>query len=407
MTPGPVHVRAASDEFQVLRLSAHTVSSDTTRAELRGVVEGALDWSLLVAEARRHHLTPLLHRALADGCPDLVPPRVLESLEADCAEIGARNRFLLQELLGILDALEARGVRAIPFKGPLLAVQAYGDVGLRMFRDLDFLIRPKDVWKTLDALRERCYDVDSPFTAAQLAGTWRALGQDLFRRRDRQVTVEPHWAFTPDRMAVVVDYPGVWERARPHNVDGHTVLGLSPEDTLTALSLHGAKERWWRLNWVADVAAFLHSYGELEWDELLERARAQGCRRMVLAALMLAQRVLGAPLPPVVTRAAATDRAVAWLVDGASRRLVSRGERSAPSFDRLSWFRLRAHDGPRRQLSYVTRTLLRPNPRHYEMVALPAWCGFGYYGVKLVHDYVMLPAWSLFKSVRRRSPKRR
>src|SRR5215467_5492005 len=135
MTSAPVHVPAASVEFQVLRLSAQPVASDATRVDLRAIVGGALDWPLLVGEARRHHLTPLLHRTLADGCPDLVPPPVLEALQADCTRIRTRNQLLLQELVGILGALEARGVRAIPFKGPLLAVEAYGDVGLRMFTD--------------------------------------------------------------------------------------------------------------------------------------------------------------------------------------------------------------------------------------------------------------------------------
>ena len=49
---------------------------------------------------------------------------------------------LAKKLLEILALLDREGVRAIPFKGPTLAVKAYGDLTLRPFSDLDIFVPP-------------------------------------------------------------------------------------------------------------------------------------------------------------------------------------------------------------------------------------------------------------------------
>jgi hypothetical protein len=67
------------------------------------------------------------------------------------------------------------------------------------------------------------------------------------------------------------------------------MMTLAPEDDLLILAIHGGKEMWWRLNWACDIAAFNESHPKLDWIAILERARAQGCLRMVLLAMSLAR----------------------------------------------------------------------------------------------------------------------
>ncbi|MEK7856765.1 MAG: nucleotidyltransferase family protein, partial [Acidobacteriota bacterium] len=40
----------------------------------------------------------------------------------------------------------------LPFKGPLLALQAYGDISMRRFGDLDVLVKPKHFKAAVDLL---------------------------------------------------------------------------------------------------------------------------------------------------------------------------------------------------------------------------------------------------------------
>jgi len=64
---------------------------------------------------------------------------------------------MTQHLLKVLDLLTGSGVEAIPFKGPVLAVQAYGDLLMRSFVDLDILIHAKDLSRVSKILIDQGY----------------------------------------------------------------------------------------------------------------------------------------------------------------------------------------------------------------------------------------------------------
>ena len=61
---------------------------------------------------------------------------------------------------------ERRQLRAVPYKGPVLAQSAYGDLGLRSFSDLDFLISPADFERAKQALAEIGYRPSTELTPA-------------------------------------------------------------------------------------------------------------------------------------------------------------------------------------------------------------------------------------------------
>src|SRR6202042_525320 len=66
-------------------------------------------------------------------------------LEKTSRKNMARAIYLSHELTRILEIFESRGIQAIPYKGPVLAAQAYGDIALRQFHDLDIVLRQRDL----------------------------------------------------------------------------------------------------------------------------------------------------------------------------------------------------------------------------------------------------------------------
>ncbi len=56
-----------------------------------------------------------------------------------------------------MEFLGGSGIEAVPYKGPMLAVQAYGDIGLREFMDLDILVRHREIPKITEVMRENGY----------------------------------------------------------------------------------------------------------------------------------------------------------------------------------------------------------------------------------------------------------
>jgi hypothetical protein len=232
-----------------------------------------------------------------------------------------------------------------------------------------------------------------------MAACYESYGQDILFANGR-VPVEPHWAFGPRMLAADLDMRGFWSRSVPLDVEGRRVRSLSPEDTLLVACLHGTKEKWWRLLWLADVAAFIQRHPGLDWDALLERATDAGIQRMVLVGLALARDVFETSLPDAVVRAVGTDRACAGLVGTSERYLFDRSA-NVGSLLRVSRYHLQARERLVHRARYVWRTVITPQFTHYSMVRIPTPIFFGYVPLKLVHDYIALPLWRLGKWPRR------
>jgi hypothetical protein len=387
--------RAAAERVDLLLAAARTELGAGERALVRGRLEAGIDWTAFVAATLDHSVAPLVHRTLEEVASDLVPPDILDAFRVHRDHTLARNRTMLAELARILGALAERGLRAVPFKGPLLALEAYGDLGLRSFRDLDFLIEEGDLAATLDVLRDLDYVIGERLAAAQIAAIRKAEGQELARRRDGAIAVEPHWRLVPDKLAVSIDHAAMIARASSRERGGFAALALAPEDEVTVLAVHGCKEVWWRLNWACDLAEFLRRHPGLDWPLLFDRARIQGVRRMVLVGAALAGDRLGAAVPEPVRDAIRRDAAVARLLARVVRNWSRTSGRPITNISRLSAFRMLCHDGPTRQAAYVLRVLFLPAARHIRLVALPRPLAFGYVAVKVVHDGVLLPLWRL------------
>ena len=63
-----------------------------------------------------------------------MPEDISDAFRAITDETRRQNRVLFHELARIIEALANDGMEAIPFKGPVLAIEAFGDLGLRVFK---------------------------------------------------------------------------------------------------------------------------------------------------------------------------------------------------------------------------------------------------------------------------------
>ena len=139
--------------------------------------------------------------------------------------------------------------------------------------------------------------------------------------------VELQWALQPRFYAVDFDMDGLFERAVKVEVAGRRVKTPSSEDLLLVLSVHAAKHVWGRLIWLGDIAQIL-KLGNLNWDLVQARARELGIERILHVTLLLANRLLGTPIPAPIAGSILEDR-----VCGGFRRR-NRSGRGARSYVR-------------------------------------------------------------------------
>jgi len=82
------------------------------------------------------------------------PPEIDQSLRSALTRTRAAIYGLPVNWYELPISSKKKQLPAIPYKGPVLAESAYGDVALRNFGDLDFLISPVDFGQAKQALRE-------------------------------------------------------------------------------------------------------------------------------------------------------------------------------------------------------------------------------------------------------------
>ncbi|NIB40157.1 nucleotidyltransferase family protein [Pseudomaricurvus alkylphenolicus] len=393
-----INTHKLSPEQSLLLAASSPAANDLLTSQLLAYAD-TVDWTVLVQSALDHGVTGLLCHNLIGSASDCVPGDILEASRTHLEQQQAGNEALFVQLVSILEHLSNAGIPAVPFKGPTLALNAYGALNLRSFRDLDFLILQAQTQPCLDQLKKLGYTHDWELTPRQWKSFLQYAGEEILFGPG--LPIEPHWHFAPRTVAYDLDYSAIWSRVKPVTISGKELLSLTPEDELMAVCLHGSKERWTKLKWVADVAAYVHSHPDLDWSILRQRAQAQGVARATLLGLGLAHRLLSASLPQHAQRWLNNDREAQRLTDQITTRYFEgdEAERSIYDFNHLHW---RMRERARDRWRYLLRTLLQPRVQHFNSIAIPDALFVLYIPYKLLHDYLALPLWQWLKALKHR-----
>jgi Uncharacterised nucleotidyltransferase len=317
-------VSRPEDEL-VLCCARTDIDSDTTE-RIQMLLQESVDWEYLIGTASKQGVKPLLCSGLNKRCPKSVPKPITDQLQRYLQAHFLRNLFLTRQLLKILRTLEQNRIPAIPWKGPVLAAMAYGNVALRQFGDLDILVREQDSMRAKDLLLASGYRPLYPQPAEQEAAYYALRKVYELVREDGRVVVELHWAITSRTFPFHLDPASLWVEAETVSLEDTPVRNLGPEDLLLVLSVHGAKHHWGKLMWICDIAEVVRSYADkVDWSRLMTRARSLGATRILALALFLARDLLGAAVPEDVWRRVKAEPKVAWLAGQVKSGLFSGG----------------------------------------------------------------------------------
>ena len=299
-------------ESELLVWCARTIVTHELKARIRQRVQGPLDWAVILDLARYHGVGPLLSRNLSTLCSDLVSAESLTQLRQRTQAGALLNRLLAQELVVLCEAFEARGVPVMPIKGVTLASSVYGDLTLRDFSDMDLLVPKGSIAEAQAILLAQGYERKDPST--EPGETDHQEGPyHVFIKKRTLFRVDLQWMMAHQHFMFRLDRPEFWQRRTAVPLANKTVQGLTPEDLLIVLCVHGSKHAWEALKWVCDVAELLRAHGQLDWDRIFSSASTWHCRRLVYMGLSLAHLVLDAPLPKAVLARLSADSDVQML----------------------------------------------------------------------------------------------
>src|SRR5215469_25480 len=331
-------------------------TSPTSNIQRFGELVSTAEWSRLLVLAEEHGVIGQLATRLSELGENIVSARKRSSLvERHRAQVF-RTLGMIQELFHLLELFAGKDIGSLVVKGPVLAVDAYGDPAVRSYGDLDLLVRQRDIRSATEALEGAGYEATVPLSAIEAR---KIPGQYLFRMPDSRLLVELHNDLTLRYFPRRLPLEEFFARQTRVRLDGHEVPGLSIEDELVYISVHGATHLWERLGWIADVAALVTRQRDIDWRAATETARQVGAERMLAIGLRLASDLLGASLPAPALAKLEVDVGAAKLAASARRWLPGAGHAPPTLFERAA-FRLRMRGNGFSAPAYLLSLSLSP-----------------------------------------------
>ena len=355
--------RSLEDELLIA-----SVSLDQTKVDrIPAILENPLDWSLIIQSAIHQGILPIFCLRILSAAERGLPPKVLELINAKLQVHRQSIVRLTWKLVQCVEALTSNGIETIILKGPILALQAYGDLNMRQFSDLDILIHQTDFPKVYDLLVKSGYTPVFKLDDRQKNYIRRTDNHFQFKRQGDMLEV--HWEIGPLENIHPLTAELMWQEINTVQLFDKELWALSLENTILFLCLHGAKHGWKQLKWIVDLAYISRSCHEDDWIRLIEQARRYGLLRQVCLGLLLAEELVDAALPTMIQDNINEDRQAELLASKVKAGLF--GDHSQPSLLESYLFYLQTRERWGDRLHYLIELLLLPKKPDWLMITLP------------------------------------
>jgi hypothetical protein len=347
----------------------------------RAILAQGIDWTRLLKMSDRLKVLLLVTYNLRRHLSDVLPRAEMGRINRIVARSVAHSLFALRQIDDLLLLLNAEGISAIPFKGPVFAGAFYGNVGLRESEDIDLLVSPQDAQKASSLLISVGYQPEFRLSSLQERALIRFCNSHTFSNEEKETSVDLHWSLVPVFFPVEIEE--VWSHCQQVNVEGHAYKTLSGEDYFLYLCSHGLQHDWEVLSLVCDVAEVLRANGSLNWDYILRKVFMAQKGRILFLGLVLAADLLQAPAPLEVLEEARRYPAVRELAREVTGRWFSEEPNSASVnvLGRLAW---KALEGLRYQGRLLAHWVFIPTGLECQMITFPRVLFGLYYPVRLL-----------------------
>ena len=354
-----------SAEHELLLCCARTHVEPSQAARVRSILDRELDWQRLLSDGSRHGVLPLVYENLKRISAEKVPEVWLVSLEDWFKKRIIGNLEMLAELLEVLKSLEREGIKALAYKGPVLAVLAYNRLSLREFVDLDLLVDQQDIPRVYERMIALGYQSAYPWNHTE----WIHYIPGQYRFTKHGGAVEVHTSATMRYFPRRLDLSSILSRVQTMSLAGHELPCIAAEDLLPMLCVHGSTHLWDCLKWICDIAELIRNTASLDWETTEARARELASERMLFLGLYLAKELFQTALPEAISQCIREDGAVPWMGSRIFSLLFENPSRSG--LVQRCRFRFRMSGGALRGARYCLRMALSPTEDDWSGSRLP------------------------------------
>ena len=360
---------------------------------VKEALNSRLDWNYIMKHALRHGISPLLYHNLSKiDNASIVPARIMEHLRGQYYATFTKNMHYYNELSKILHSLKDAGIEVIVLKGAALAEAVYGDIGLRPFGDVDFLVLEFDLQKTKQKLTEHGYILDEHVSPMKHN---EKFGCDLNYVNNSNV-FEIHWHIarkTGSDRYLKIEIDRMWKNARPARIADVDTFILSPEDLLFHLCIHLPKHRYNRLIWLCDIMEVIR-HSNINWEYVLKNAKKYRAKAYMYYGLHFTDELLGCDgsgIPPNVLSELKPPRIETILFNSILNEILSNKRNVLPIFNLMRPLLI---DRIQDRFKYLLEYIFPPVELLAHRYSVP--------GLKKIYFYYLInPIYLWFESIKR------
>lgn len=344
--------------------------------KLEKAVPFSFDWNLFCKLAREHRIFPPVYKNLRElNSPD-IPSLVCHTLKAEYEKNLYKSLVMTGEMIRLVGILHDQEIPSLVLKGAPLAQKIYGNISLRMSKDIDLLVFQEYLGKAEKILLEEGYErktTDLSLTPRQAQAYLRKFHHFVFIHPLRGVCVELHWKIHEIDLKMDGFYQG--RNAQRIMVGGYPIPVLPNEEWLFFLIVHGGSHKWMRLRWLLDIEGFLQ-VTEINWQKIMDFSSNVGMTSLVHQTLLLLHRFFQRTIPEKIFQEAIEDKLALELYHEVITFLCTPSNNNHnksgywQNFWQIFGYRFKLRSSWRHKLSYV-HTLMQPIEEDYRLIALP------------------------------------
>ena len=272
-----------SSELKLLiSLSQKEINIDSVSGKL-----SKINWDLFIQLVLKHRLVSHILKHI-NKIENQIPNEIIDSLK----EIKLNQSKTSLEYTGILikinDLFQKKNIKYISFKGPLLSLELYDDIGFRNFRDLDILVEKENIEeakKIIENLNFKCIYPRIPLSDQQRKVNYSISHHYHFTHNEKLIEIELHWNMTNPKSFFCITTKDIISNSKSIDISNQDVPYISTTENLVYQAAHGSIHQWYRLFWLKDFSELLLKYSKDEiknaWKlskELkLEKCFCQAC----------------------------------------------------------------------------------------------------------------------------------
>jgi putative nucleotidyltransferase-like protein len=256
-----------SAEFSLLLTCLRWPLEDQDRQRIRDIFRHRIDPAAFSELIRRHQVAPLVYRNLIDARCDEFPVELRSQLRESARRAVTYSVRRLVETARLVGELQRSAIEVRVLKGVTLSFQAYQDATLQRSLDIDLLVPVEQLFDAEQVLIRCGYHRAMPsghLTPRRTAWLLNHAHQLYLVHSRTREAVELHWCLTSN--------PFRYEKFKPERTSASSlrigqfeIPSLGTEDMLLHACMHGSDHCWYRLKWLAPVAAIMRAMSR---DEL-------------------------------------------------------------------------------------------------------------------------------------------